>query len=313
MLELARFETACLLRPLLTRLPRAYGLAYRMILGPVGSSYHGDPLFKKKLARRHRVFFDRHLGCYMVADVGDATSRNHYILGRYCENFIQQLIRKVLKPGDTFIDVGANRGVHSLYAARYLAPGWVFSFEPNPRTFRILQAHMTINNCNNGQQYNIGVSDSKGVLTLHLFSDDAPSGCSFIEKGESPVQETFEVSVSRLDEVLSPADLRGRVLLKVDTEGFDHRAIRGMGALLDYDQLAISTEIQDEWLRKAGSSAQGLFDDLVGRGFQGFLPSIRFHGIKETLGLDPIERVPDITGQYDLFFAKPGMVSGPNG
>ena len=44
---------------------------------------------------------------------------------------------------------------------------------------------MTINNCNNGQLYNIGVSDSKGVLTLHLFSDDAPSGCSFIEKGES--------------------------------------------------------------------------------------------------------------------------------
>ena len=82
--------------------------------------------------------------------------------------------------------------------------------------------------------------------------------------------------------------------------------------MLDDDHLAISTEIQDEWLRKAGHPRRAS-STIGGRGFQGFLPSIHFRGITETLDLEPIERVLDITGQYDLFFAKPGMVSGTNG
>jgi FkbM family methyltransferase len=311
-LELKSLEAASLLRPLLSRLPRGYGFVYSRLLGLVGSTYHGDHLFKAKLTRRHRVFYDRHLDCYVLADVGDAGSRNHYILGRYYENFVPLLIKKCLGPGDTFIDVGANRGVHTMFAARYLAEGRIISFEPNPSTFRVLQAHITINDLNNCKLYNMGLGDSDDTLTLHLFTDDTPSGCSFILKGENPVKETIEVLVRRLEDVLGAQDLsmRGRTLIKVDTEGFDHHVIRGMGKLLDHDQLAIVTEVVDDWLRRAGSSARGLFEDLRGRGFRAFLPSFRFRGgLKETLHLEPISQIPERSDQYDLVFAKPGMLS----
>jgi hypothetical protein len=123
------------------------------------------------------------------------------------------------------------------------------------------------------------------------------------------VRKSFLVPVRRLDGVIDGEAPRAKILIKVDTEVFDHRVIQGMGRLLDHDQVAISTEIVDDWLRKAGSSARDLFDDLVGRGFQALLPSTRFHGLRETLYLEPILQVSDYSKQYDLVFAKPGMVS----
>jgi FkbM family methyltransferase len=308
-LELMRLTAGRLMRPALWRLPRGYGLAYRCIMGPIGSSYLGDPLFKQKLHFRHRIFYDRHLKCYVQADVGDAGSRNHYILGRYYETFVPLLIRRLLQHGDTFIDIGANRGIHTMFASRYLTTGRVISFEPNPTTFHVLQAHITINNLNNCRPYNMGLSNEDGTLSLQLFADDAPSGCSFIDKGENPVKKSFLVSVRRLDGILDGEALNGKTLIKVDTEGFDHRVIQGMGRLLEHDQVAIVTEVMDDWLRKAGSSARNLFDDLVGCGFQALLPTVRFHGLRETLDLKPISQVPDYSNQYDLVFAKPGMLS----
>ena len=190
-LELMRLSAGRLMRPILWWLPRGYGLAYRCVLGPIGSSYLGDPLFKQKVHHRHRIFYDRHLECYVQADVGDAGSRSHYILGRYYETFVPLLIRRLLQPGDTFIDIGANRGIHTMFASRYLTSGRVISFEPNPSTFHVLQAHITINNLNNCELYNMGLSNEENTLSLQLVADDAPSGCSFIDKGENPVKKSF--------------------------------------------------------------------------------------------------------------------------
>jgi FkbM family methyltransferase len=163
-----------------------------------------------------------------------------------------------------------------------------------------------INSLNKCQIHNIGLSDADGTLKLMLFADDALGSCSFIDKGDLPVLDTYEVAVRRLEDVMGAEGLRGRTLIKMDTEGFEHHVIRGMGRLLDHDQLVIITEVMDDWLRRAGSSTQALFDDLVGRGFRALLPSIRFQGLKETLHLEPISRVPEHS--VDLVFAKPEMV-----
>lgn len=308
-MELARLRLACLMRPILWRLPRGYGKAYRYLLGEAEGESRYDSYLKQILKRRHRVFYDRHIGCYVLADVGDPLSRRHYVLGRYYENFVPLLIRRLLKPGDAFVDVGANRGVHTMFATRYLRGGRVISFEPNPRTFRVLQAHVTMNDLSNCELHNMGLSDEEGTLPLQLFDDDMPSGCSFIDKGYAPVKAAFPVPIRRLKDVLGGDAPGARTLIKVDTEGFDHRVIRGMGRLLESDRLAIATEIVDDWLRKAGSSAQALFDDMVGRGFQAFLPVVGFRGITETLRLERITQVPPVSEQYDLVFAKPGMVT----
>jgi FkbM family methyltransferase len=307
-LEVVRFELASRLRPILSLMPRGYGWAYRWLLGPTGSTYHGDALLKAKLSSRLRIFRDRHLQCHVIADVGDAGSRRHYILSRYYETFVPLVIKSCLEPRDTFIDVGANRGIHTMFASRYLTSGRVVSFEPNPRTFRILEAHLAMNGLKNCEVHNMGLSDENQTLSLNLFSDDAPSGCSFIDKGQNAVMERFEVPVRRLDEVLGSKGLKGRTLIKIDTEGFDHRVVRGIGKLLEHRELAILTEVMDDWLRRAGSSAQAFFDEMIDRGFEALLPSVRHRGLRESLRLEPMTRFENRGDQFDILFAKPGMV-----
>jgi FkbM family methyltransferase len=310
--EILRFELAARMRPLLSRLPRGYGLAYRVLLGPIASTYRGDTLLKQRVKPRIRAFHDRRLDCLVVADVGDAGSRNHFVLGRYYEGFVPLVIRECLSPSDMFVDVGANRGIHTMGAARYLSSGRVIAIEPNPRTFQILQAHVVINNLPNVQLHNLGMSDAEGKLLLNLFADDAPSGCSFIDKGENPLLTAFEVGVQRLDRIVAAADLGQRTLVKIDTEGFEHQVVRGMGALLDHSGMAILTEIVDNWLRKAGSSADALFSDLLARGFKAYVPEIRFEGLRERLHLEPVDRMPVREDQFDLLFTKPGVLNrGP--
>ena len=70
-------------------MPRGYGTAYSRLLGPVGSTYLGDPLFKSKLdGAPFYLLRPWYLDCYVLADVGDAGSRNHFVLGRHYENFV---------------------------------------------------------------------------------------------------------------------------------------------------------------------------------------------------------------------------------
>lgn len=59
-------------------------------------------------------------------------------------------IRKILRPGDIFIDIGANIGYFSVLAARLVGPtGRVFAFEPVPPTVERLRHNIKINGVNN--------------------------------------------------------------------------------------------------------------------------------------------------------------------
>ncbi len=306
-LELLRFRLAEVMRPLVSRLPRGRQLMYRWLLGPVGSRHRGDPLFRQRMRRQTRVFYDRHIQCYVLADVADWASRAHYLQGQYYDKLLPLLLHRVLSPSDTFVDVGANRGVHTLAAARYLERGRVVCFEPNPAVFRVLEAHLTLNALTNCTPYNIGCSDEPSQLEFYTFADGHSGACSFLKTYD--VQSAIVVQVRRLDQLLDAASLHGRVLVKIDTEGFDHHVIKGMGSLLDHDQLCVLTEVSDSWLRKAGSSAEALFQTMMDHGFRAYVPLPRYAAVvREVLRLSPVEVLPDLGEQYDLVFAKPGVL-----
>ncbi len=64
-------------------------------------------------------------------------------LGAY-EPQVAKLISEVLKPGDTFYDVGSNAGYYVLVAARSVGPlGKVIAFEPVPFNFEFRQTSVT--------------------------------------------------------------------------------------------------------------------------------------------------------------------------
>jgi FkbM family methyltransferase len=80
-------------------------------------------------------------------DVTDFTVCDWHFYRHLFEPETTQLISQTVQPGETVLDIGANRGYFSVLAGIRVGPsGHVYSFEPNPTIFRCLQKHLRINN-----------------------------------------------------------------------------------------------------------------------------------------------------------------------
>lgn len=290
-------------RPLIVRLPRGQHFAYRWICGD-GRKY--DRVWRKS-AQRHRIFYDRWANAFVYADLGDWAGRKHYFCGRYRDVANLLLVQRFLNAGDTYIDVGANYGLYSLCACAQVGRiGRVFAFEPNGHPAAVLNALLRLNGFTNCVVHNVALGSESTHLVL-AGADDHTGTYNLRNDGSGDQRRQLPVEVRRGDELLQETDLVGRVLMKIDTEGFEERVLTGMVKLLQYPRLAISIEVTDSWLQRLGSSARELFDRLLSAGFRAFLPSVdlRSRRLEITSISGPADQY-----QYDVFFSKEGFAGG---
>jgi len=140
-----------------------------------------------------------------------------------------RLLTRLLAPGDTFVDVGANNGYFALIAGRCVgAGGTVVAIEPNPAAVERLARNVALNELATTIRIlpiAVGESDGEGSLYVSTFEDGWTSLVPF--RGSKP---PVSVRVAMLDHLLAPCD---SLVLKVDTEGTELHVVRGMSLLLE--------------------------------------------------------------------------------
>lgn len=135
-----------------------------------------------------------------------------------------QLLKKYLKPGSVFIDIGANIGLMSVIASELVEEnGVVYAVEANPATVSILQANIELNNCKNIQLLPVALSDEKGIALLFENWEVNRGGASLISQSDG--QKGVEVTMERLDDLFD--ENTAVHLVKIDVEGFEPQVIRG--------------------------------------------------------------------------------------
>ena len=179
-----------------------------------------------------------------------AASRGLLVM-RYSEsNYLTPHLTKAINTFqiDTVIDVGANLGqtVDELRASGF--DGKIVSFEPTPGLFRALVAKHGSDPGWTGHQLALG--SEPGQMLLRRYSSEdfnsflTPSDYGaerFGTLGEGVVREEA-VTIARLDDVWCDLIPSGRVLLKIDTQGFDLEVIAGAAASLKH-VFAVLTEV----------------------------------------------------------------------
>ena len=175
-------------------------------------------------------------------------------------------VRSVLRPGDTFVDVGANVGQYSTLAASIVGPeGRVFAFEPDPRNFRLLSRGVEANGLRNVTLERLAVSDRAGAARLYRNLLNHGNHRMFDGRGSSGSRS---VRTIRLDDYFAD---RGITVdfLKMDIEGAEHHAFRGMMRLLEASlgRITVLTEIWPRGMQKAGGDPLELLRMLEGVGF----------------------------------------------
>ncbi|MGI8672098.1 MAG: FkbM family methyltransferase [Luteitalea sp.] len=138
-----------------------------------------------------------------------------------------------LTEGGTFIDVGANLGLTTIPAARNPQVR-VIAFEPDPTCFRYLQANVAAN-CPAAAVtlHNAAVFDEATDLTFEIASANHGDNRVRVTAAPGALQEepgeVVTVRAVSLDQVV---DVRGRLVVKIDTQGAEPFVVKGARATL---------------------------------------------------------------------------------
>lgn len=153
---------------------------------------------------------------------------------------VMKLLARTLRPGSTFVDVGANVGFHSILAAQLVGPeGTVVAVEASPWTLELLRANVW--------RHGAGVrvvaaaaSDVAGTVRLEL----DPHHRSGARLTEGDAAGAVEVEAAPLDELVPDGAVD---VLKVDVEGAEPLVFRGAHGVLERSpRLVAVVEFRDE-------------------------------------------------------------------
>ncbi|MEN8228181.1 MAG: FkbM family methyltransferase [Bacteroidota bacterium] len=159
----------------------------------------------------------------------EGVERTIYYTGSY-EKGTLFVIKNLLKEGDTFIDVGANIGLMSIFASSIVMDsGKIIAFEPNPVTLKILKRNIALNNISNIQtsDYAVGAKASGAKIYDRW---DSNRGSASLIKPESE-SDSYDIEVITLsDYCKANQEIH---LIKIDIEGFELEALKGAKEILD--------------------------------------------------------------------------------
>jgi FkbM family methyltransferase len=260
------WETAlsCLVRPSLrcyvryapTGLGKA-GSAQRLLAG--FRSFPETKVARTRSNARFRAITDDILQGYL------------YLFGVWEPN-ITRWVRQTLRPGDTFIDVGANIGYYTVLASRLVArDGHVVAIEASPDFTKAITENLSLNNCANVRLVNVAVSDHSSLLPFYQPSPYNRGNTTSV-RVEPTARPRFTVESKALPEILTPHELRRARLVKIDVEGSEYAVVRGLIPALSRmrEDAELIVEISPDLLAAQGDTADGLVGLLAYHGFNAY-------------------------------------------
>ena len=164
-------------------------------------------------------------------DVGKALIKN-----KTYEPHVTEVIKSILREGDVFLDIGANICYFTLLAAKQVGvKGKVMAFEPNVQNTQLIYANILKNSLKNIFLYPFAAGNEKELFQMRTFGSNG-----FLEKIKDEKGALQLVQSIRLDELLE-SEPRLNVI-KIDIEGFEPFALKGMEKLVLKHRPLIVTE-----------------------------------------------------------------------
>ena len=194
-----------------------------------------------------------------------------YISGLYEPNSLM-VLSDLLSPGDVFIDVGANIGLFSLFAAPLVGErGMVIAVEASGREFDRLIDNIALNNLMNVRALHFALSDKPGVVELSI-ADDKHGGHNTLAKNFTYASvekiRTERVAAETIDQLVGRSKIDRLDLIKMDIEGAELLAIRGARETLQKFRPVLLLEVVEQMLTSGGGSAPELESELLRVGYR---------------------------------------------
>ena len=227
---------------------RRLGVLARYLRWQIGSRILGHPAVMPYIGRTRLLVTTGMHGATMNLYLGLADFQD------------MSFMLHMLRPADTFFDIGANVGVYSILASG-VADARTVAVEPVPSSFDILVDNIALNRlAGRISAQNCGLAAQEGKLRFS--TANGPTNHVLID---SLSEGSVAVPVMTLDTL---AKQQKPVLLKIDVEGFEHEVIRGGRELLS-DPAVLALIVELNGLGRRYGFDDGLIDAEIRRlGFQ---------------------------------------------
>ena len=289
---------------LAVRAVRAY---VRWMPGKAGKRAIVERLLEPRLARRANPFVARTIhGARLQGDHRRIMPRCIYWFGVW-EPLLSRWVEERLRPGDVFVDVGANMGYFSLLAARRVGrDGGVVAIEAAPSTFRKLTANVALNPGAAVRPVEAAVGEREGAIAFHRAPWNDAESSTVARDGTEPAGEVPAFPLARL---LSQHEVARTRIVKIDIEGGEWNAVAGL--VPDVDRFPREIELAIEvHPGDPGRDAAALAEMLAP---YGFAPSWLPYDIRSTAHLDrrpavePLPGLPPPGRMAHLILSRAGL------
>lgn len=202
----------------------------------------------------------------IVLDPQNGLVDRSIFMGDVYEPAILGLIKKYLPVGGMFVDIGANIGQHSLFAASVVGDtGLVVSFEPIKRLVDQMNESIRLSNFQSRIKIvSKACGQAAGSGELH-FKQDNIGGSSLVADGSAQSGETVEICVA--DEALFEYKRRVDVI-KIDTEGYEPNVLAGLHNTIQRDHPVMIVEYSPcLWGENARKTGKDMLNAVVREGY----------------------------------------------
>jgi FkbM family methyltransferase len=186
-----------------------------------------------------------------------------------------RVLRQFLKPDMVAVDVGANQGEFTVFLAKRLRAGRVFSFEPVLGLYAQLIENLRLNGFTNVEPHNVGLSNAEQIRPMFTTGEveryhSYNEGLATIYA--DPIRSTeigtarFDVFDERYAKVLPRLDF-----IKIDVEGAELPVLQGAKDTIAKHKPAILLEVNEDAFNAAGYEKTELLGFLQQFGYKHYI------------------------------------------
>lgn len=219
------------------------------------------------------------------------------------------LVKKLTQRSHYFIDVGANTGIFSIFAATANKDLKVLSYEPHPSNYQRLLKNIQINSLSSIIAFPNAVGQHEEVIQFTLpasggLSTTASVNESFASNFSKILYQKIDVKQITLDDALQPYTISPCDLLKVDVEYYELEVLKGAQMTLSTKRPLLLIEILHyESLVEQFPDMKGKINQNHATEIQNFLFSLGYFPFAlESNGIRHITSVLDSPGKRNFLF-----------
>jgi FkbM family methyltransferase len=191
-------------------------------------------------------------GRFVVQNADAGVSRAILGTGGWAPDDVD-LFRRLVRPGDVVLDVGANIGHHTVVYSKAAGPaGRVYAFEPQRWVFQVLCANLVANDCLNASAHRLALGDKPGRLRLQAvdYTADLNFGAAALSKLFQGDMRGESVPVGTLDAFVADEEVPRVDFVKLDVQTFELFVLQGAKETLRRFRPRLFVEIAPYWMKR---------------------------------------------------------------